>query len=122
MAWAAPTTVGPASGRQLAATAILVVALWGARLVGVVWRCRGTRRAGWGRVLSAGWDAATRVHAGAERTLWARPEHARGVFDDMPWQPRESQTKRELAEIGYGLGKNLRTCWLGQELKLTRQI
>ena len=30
--------------------------------------------------------------------------------------------KRELAEIGYGLGKNLRTCWLGQELKLTMQI
>ena len=93
MAWAAPTTVGPASGRQLAATPILVVALWGARLVGVVWRCRGTRRAGWGRVLSAGWDAATRVHAGAKRTLWARPEHAWGVFDDMPWQPRESEPK-----------------------------
>ena len=88
MAWAAPTTVGPASGRQLAATAILVVALWGARLVGVVWRCRGTRRAGWGRVLSAGWDAATRVHAGAKRTLWAHPEHARDMLDEMPGHPR----------------------------------
>ena len=42
-------TAGAASVRQLAATAILTVVLWGARLVGVVWRCKGTRRAGWGR-------------------------------------------------------------------------
>ena len=86
---------------------------------------KGTRRAGCGRSwtgVSAGRDAAARTHVRAKRTLWARPEHARGVLDDMPWQPRESQTKRELAEIGYGLGQNLRTCWLGQELKLTMQI
>ena len=31
MAWAAPTRPGPACGRQLAATADLTVALWGAR-------------------------------------------------------------------------------------------
>ena len=42
-------TAGPASGRQLAATVVLTAALWGARLVGVVWRCKGTRHAGWGR-------------------------------------------------------------------------
>ena len=42
-------TAGPANGRQLAATAVLTAAVWGARLVGVVWRCKGKRRAGWGR-------------------------------------------------------------------------
>ena len=39
-------TAWAASVRQLAATAVLTVALWGARLVGVVWRCKGTRHAG----------------------------------------------------------------------------
>ena len=42
-------TAGAASVRQLAATAVLTVALWGARLVAVVWRCRGTRSVGWDR-------------------------------------------------------------------------
>ena len=42
-------TAGAASVRQLAATAVLTAALWGARLVGVVWRCRGTRSVGWDR-------------------------------------------------------------------------
>ena len=45
-------TTGPASGRQLAATAVLMMALWDARLVGVVWRCKGTRRVGWDRSLA----------------------------------------------------------------------
>ena len=77
-------TAGPASDRQLAATVILTAALWGARLVGVVWRCRGTRSAGWGPVLSVGCDAAARAHVRAKRTLWARPEHTRDVLDKMP--------------------------------------
>ena len=80
-------TAGPASVRQLAATAILAMALWGARLVGVVWRCRGTRSVGWDRSragLSAGRDAAARALVGAKRTLWARPEHARDMLDEMP--------------------------------------
>ena len=82
---------GAASVRQLAATAVLTVALWGARLVGVVWRCRGTQSVGWDRSragLSAGCDAAARALAGAKRTLWARPEHARDMLDKMPGQPR----------------------------------
>ena len=65
-------TAGPTSGRQLAATAILTAALWGARLVGVVWRCRGTRSVGWDRSragLSAVRDAAARALVGAKRTL-----------------------------------------------------
>ena len=28
------------------------------------------------------------VRARAKRALWARPEHARDVFDKMPGQPR----------------------------------
>ena len=73
-------TAGPASVRQLAAMAVLTVALWGARLVEVVWWYKGTRRAGCGRSrtgLSAGHDAAARAHARAIRALWARPVHAR---------------------------------------------
>ena len=84
-------TAGPARVRQLAATAVLTVALWGARLVGVVWRCKGTRRVGCGQSrtgLSAGRDEAARALVGTKRTLWARPEHARDVFDEMPGQPR----------------------------------
>ena len=42
-------TAGLASIRQLASTVVLTVALWGARLVGVVWWCRGTRSVGWDR-------------------------------------------------------------------------
>ena len=84
-------TAGAASVRQLAATAVLTVALWGARLVGVVWRWRGTRSVGWDRSragLSAGRDAAARALVGAKRTLWARPEHARDMLDEMTGQPR----------------------------------
>ena len=84
-------TAGPASDRQLAATVILTAALWGARLVGVVWRCKGTRRAGCGRSrtgLSAGRDAAARALVGAKRTLWARPENTRDLLDEMPGHPR----------------------------------
>ena len=83
--------VGPASGRQLAATVVLTAALCGARLVGEVWRCKGTRSVGWDRSragLSAGRDAAARALVGAKRTLWARPEHARDMLDEMPGQPR----------------------------------
>ena len=57
-------TAGPASVRQLAATAILTMALWGARLVGVVRWYKGTQRAGCGRSrtgLSAGRDAVARA-------------------------------------------------------------
>ena len=103
MAWAAPTTVGPASGRQLAATAILVVALWGARLVGVVWRCRGTRSVGWDRSragLSAGRDTAAQALVGAKRTLWTRPEHARDTLDEMPGQPRVREGSWQLTGLG----------------------
>lgn len=49
---------------------------------------KGTRRAGYGRSragVSAGCDAAARAHARAIRALWARPVHARKVFDAMPW-------------------------------------
>ena len=49
---------------------------------------KGTRRAGCGRSragVSAGRDAAARAHARAIRALWARPVHARKVFDTMPW-------------------------------------
>ena len=62
-------TAGAASVRQLAATAVLTVALWGARLVGVVWRCRGTRSVAWDRSraeLSAGRDAAAQALVGAK--------------------------------------------------------
>ena len=90
-------TAGPASGRQLAATVVLTAALWVPGVVGVAWHFKRTRRAGWGRVLSAGCDAAARVLEGAKRMLWARPEHSRGVLDEMPGQPREFQTTRELA-------------------------
>ena len=31
-----------------------------------------------------GLDAATRAHARAKRALWARPEHARDMLDEMP--------------------------------------
>ena len=50
----------------------------------------GTRRAGcgWPRARTgAGWAAARRggsVHARAKRALWARPEHARQLFGEMP--------------------------------------
>ena len=84
-------TAGAASVRQLAATAVLMVALWGARLVGVVWRCRGTRSVGWDRSragLSAVREAAARALVGAKRTLWERPEHARDMLDGMLGQPR----------------------------------
>ena len=80
-------TAGAASVRQLAATAVLTVALWGARLVGVVRWYKGTRRAGcgWSRTgLCAGRDAAARALVGAKCTLWARPEHARDMLDEMP--------------------------------------
>ena len=55
------------------------------------WVQKGTLRAGCGRSrtgLSAGRDAAARALAGAKRMLWARPEHARGMLDEMPGQPR----------------------------------
>ena len=84
-------TAGAASVRQLAATAVLTVALWGARLVGVVWRCRGTRSVGWDRSRAGfGCGGATRRlgRTGAKRTLWARPEHARDLLDEMPGHPR----------------------------------
>ena len=84
-------TAGAASVRQLAATAVLTVVLWGARLVGVVWRCRGTQSVGWDRSwagLSAGCDAAAQALMGAKRTLWACPEHARDMLDEMTGQPR----------------------------------
>ena len=80
-----------ASVRQLAATAVLTVALWGARLVGVVWRCRGTRSVGWGPVTGRIWvRGATRRlgRTGAKRTLWARPEHARDMLGEMLGHPR----------------------------------
>ena len=86
-------TAGPASGRQLAATVVLTAALWGARLVGEVWRCKGTRRAGWGRSWAGfGCGGATRRlgRTGAKRTLWARPEHARDMLDKMLGHPRGS--------------------------------
>ena len=85
-------TAGACCGRQLAATADLTVALWGARggRGGVAvqedtWRascCWPRARTGAGR------DAAARAHVRAKRTLWARPEHARDVFDEMPVHAR----------------------------------
>ena len=84
-------TAGAASVRQLAATAVLTVALWGARLVGVVWRCRGTRSVGWDRSRAGfGCGGATRRlgRMGAKRTLWARPGHARDMLDKMLGRPR----------------------------------
>ena len=84
-------TAGPASGRQLAATVVLTAELCGARLVGEVWRCNGTRRAGWGRSRAGfGCGGAMRRlgRTGAKRMLWARPKHARDMLDEMPGHPR----------------------------------
>ena len=67
----------------------------------------------------SGRDAAARAHVRAKRTLWARPEHARDVLDEMPWHARGFQTTRELAEWGYRLGQIHETCWIGQGLKFT---
>ena len=33
-------------------------------------------------------DAVARAHVRAKRTLWAHPEHARDVFDEMPGHAR----------------------------------
>lgn len=118
MAWAALASAG-AIGRRWWLAAGLPETWRELRGWGVQ---KGTLRAGCGRSrtgLSAGWDAVTRAHVCAKRTLWARPVHARDVLDEMPGQPREFQTTRELAERGYGLGQNLGTCWVGQGLKFT---
>ena len=80
-------TAGPASGRQLAATVVLTATLWGARLVGVVWRCKGTRRAGWGQS-RAGFGCGVRRGVSGARVPNARPEHARDMLDEMLGHPR----------------------------------
>ena len=67
---------GPASGQQLAATAILTVALWGARLVGVV--CKGTRHAGWGRS-RAGFGCGVRRGVSGARVPNARSRRAQST-------------------------------------------
>ena len=36
-----------------------------------------------------GHDAAARARARAKRALWARPEHARHLLDEMPARSRE---------------------------------
>ena len=40
------------------------------------------------------------VRARAKRALWARPEHARDVFDDMPGQPRVREGGWQLTGLG----------------------
>ena len=71
-------TAGPASSRQLAATVVLTAALWGARLVGVVWRCKGTRRAGWGRS-RAGFGCGVRRGVSGARVPNARSGRAQST-------------------------------------------
>ena len=40
------------------------------------------------------------VRARAKRALWARPEHARDVLDEMPGQPRVLEGGWQLTGLG----------------------
>ena len=40
------------------------------------------------------------VRARAKRALWARPEHARDVLDEMPGQPRVREGSWQLTGLG----------------------
>ena len=87
MARAALSMAEACCGRPLAATADLMVALWGSRRwsggsamreeSGRAGSARGGTRTGAGR---RQWDAATQAHARAKRALWPRLEHARYVL------------------------------------------
>ena len=118
VAWAALASAGAVGRRRRLAAGLPET--W--RELRGWWVQKGTLHASCGRSrtgLGAGWDAVTRAHMRAKRTLWARPVHARDMLDEMPGQPRGFQTTRELAERGYRLVKIHETCWIGQGLKFT---
>ena len=61
------------------------------------------------------------VHARAKRAHWARLDHARDVFDQIPGHARGLQSTRELAGWGYRLGQIHVTCWSSQGIKFIMQ-